>query len=103
MYVPSRTSFNKDFLKQVFADHKKLLPRADVRTCSVPFYDELSVKNMLPVIRADPRLNQYFPDDLPSGKLPDREYTFNVLNTVWPDYTQGIIKHAHNLRHSIED
>jgi len=103
MYVSSRTFLNEDFLNQVFANQKKLLQRADVRTCSVPYYDKLSVKNMLSVILAYQMLSQYFANDLSSGKLTDRVYTFIMLNTVWPDYTEEIIKHAHNQRYSTED
>ena len=29
----------------------------------------------------------YLPDSLPKGRLPDREYLFNILNTVYPEYT----------------
>ena len=35
---------NKDFLKQIFAEKKQLMPLADLRSVSVPKYDELSIK-----------------------------------------------------------
>jgi hypothetical protein len=28
----------------------------------------------------------YFPDKLPVGRLPDRKYMFDVMNTLNPDY-----------------
>ena len=37
---------NKDFLKQVVNDEKKLLPIAEVKNINVPKFDELSVKNL---------------------------------------------------------
>ena len=41
---------NKDFLKQVFRDEKKLLPLTDVKYVNVPQYDELSVKKFWPIL-----------------------------------------------------
>ena len=35
-----------------------------------------------------------FPDKYPAGKSPPREYFFNVLNTLYPDYLQQIMSHA---------
>jgi hypothetical protein len=28
---------------------------------------------------------QYFPDTFPKGRAPDREYMFNILNTLKPE------------------
>jgi hypothetical protein len=39
---------NKDFLKQVLAEEKELLPIKDVRFVNVPMYDELAVKRLWP-------------------------------------------------------
>ena len=41
---------NKDFLRAVLADKKKLLKLSDVKMINVPKYEELSVKNLLPHI-----------------------------------------------------
>ena len=43
---------------------------------------------------------RYFPDKLPKGRLPDREYFWNVLNTVNGPYVAKVIRHASDLRHS---
>ena len=43
---------------------------------------------------------KYFPDKLPKGRLPSRDYFFNVMHTLEPQYVQGIIKHAMEQRHS---
>ena len=37
---------NKDFLKQIFANEKKLMKLSELKTVNVPKYDELSVKNV---------------------------------------------------------
>lgn len=94
LYLPPPTMINKDFLKQVFADSKSLLKRSDLRTIETPKYAEISVKNIYPMVQRDPLLMKYFPDSLPKSREPDREYTFNVINTLKPGYMQDIIRHA---------
>ena len=44
---------------------------------------------------------RYFPDKLPKGRLPMREYFFNVLNTCNNEYVTQLVKHANAQRHSI--
>ena len=59
---------NKDFLKQVFAEEKKMLLVSQVKLVNVPKYDELSVKNIFPLVCKDYELMKYFPDTLPKGR-----------------------------------
>lgn len=91
---------NKDFLKQVLGDEKKLLPIAECRFINVPKYDELSVKGIYPLFQEDAEMMQYFPDAYPTGKGPTRDYFFTILNTVYPEYLAGLIKHANNVRNA---
>ena len=46
---------------------------------------------------------EYFPSKLPKNRLPDREYTFAILNTLRPDYVNEIVKHAQKLRNAPVD
>ena len=48
LYVPPEKMINKDFLKQVFSEEKKLLEISNVKFINVPHYDELSVKRFWP-------------------------------------------------------
>ncbi len=73
---------------------------SELKSVNVPKFDELSVKNIFPLIRQDAEVMKYFPDDYPKGREPDRSYTFNVLNTLRNQYVQDIIKHAHSIRNS---
>lgn len=93
---------NKDFLKQVLTEEKRLMPISDVRFINVPMYDELSVKRMWPDMKNSPDFMRFFPDKLPIGRLPDRDYFFNMLNTCNPAYVAELIKHANEQRHSVE-
>jgi hypothetical protein len=94
---------NKDFLKLVLSDKKKLLPLSDLRCVAVPKFDELSVKNVFTLIMKDREVMQYFPDSYPKGRVPDREYTFNVYHTIRPDFVRKLIVHAQTLRNAITD
>ena len=42
----------------------------------------------------------YFPTKFPKGRVPDREYFWNVLHTFQEEYVQQLIKHAHEQRNS---
>ena len=84
----------KDFLKDVLAGRKDLLHKSVVKEIKVPKYDELSVTNLWPQFSKDPTFTSYFPSTYPKGKGPPREYFFNVLNTLQPEYLQNIMLHA---------
>ena len=43
----------------------------------------------------------YFPSKMAKGRVPDREYFFNILNTFQPTYLQSLIKHANEQRNSV--
>ena len=85
---------NKDFIKQVLRDEKKLLDINKVKYVNVPYYDELSVKNFWPRVQEDTEFMKYMPDPTPDGRIPDRKFFWNVLNTVQPKYVKDVITYA---------
>ena len=40
----------------------------------------------------------FFPSKFPKGRLPDRTYFFNIMNTVMEDYVSQILQHANTVR-----
>ena len=88
----------KDHLKAILAGKKQLLKKADVNYVTVTKYDEISVKAMWPMLKKDPVFMSYFPDKYAKGKNPPRDYFFNVLNTLQPDYFKQVIDHANKER-----
>ena len=64
----------------------------------MPHYDELYVKALWPQFSKDPEFTQYFPDKYPAGKGPPRQYFFDILNTIHPDYLQQVLEHANKQR-----
>ena len=101
--MPPITKLNKDFLKEVFAGKKHLIPQAQIRPVVVPKYDELSVKALFKDVMTQPELAKYFPAAPSDKHLPDREYFFNVVNTSEPMYLQSLIRHAQNIRFAGQD
>ena len=85
---------HKDFLKQVIQGEKHLLKKAEVKHVDIPHYEELSVKNIFPLMKNNHRFNQFFPDKFAKGKGPNRDYFFNILATLEPDYLWQIMNHA---------
>ena len=91
----------KDFLKQILAEEKKLSEVKEISMIKVPFFDELSVKNIWPRMQKDPGFLNYFPSKLPRGRLPDRTYFFIILNSYQAVYVAHLIQHANRQRNTI--
>jgi hypothetical protein len=100
LYTPPKLMVNKDFIRQLLTEEKELIEMDRLLSVNAPFFDELSVKNLWPHIQKTPRLMRFFPDQMPKGRLPDREYMFNVLNTLEQAYCQQLIRHANDQRNS---
>ena len=60
---------------------KHLYKKHEIRYVHVPQYEELSVKNIYPLMAKDAVFMSYFPDKYAKGKGPPRDYFFNILNT----------------------
>ncbi len=79
---------------------KELLHLNQVKHVNMPPFDELSVKALWPDMRGHEEFMKYFPSKFPVGRLPDRSYFFNVMNTVMEGYVTQIIRHANKVRAS---
>ena len=44
----------------------------------------------------------YMPDPTPDGRLPERDYFWNVLNTLQTEYVQRLIEHANAQRMTVQ-
>ena len=69
----------------------------------MPRYDELSVKRFWPLMQRDPAFMLYMPDATLDGRLPEREYFWNVLHTVQSEYVQRLIQHANEQRMTAQE
>ena len=89
---------NKDFLRDILAGRKRLLKLSEVKWIAVPRYDEVNVLTMMAKFKDDAEVQMLIPDKLPKGRLPDREYFFNCLNTIHPAYMHKLVQHANAQR-----
>ena len=94
--------FTKDFAKEVFAGRKRLLKMREVKFINVTKFEELSVKGLYDKFIGLEGMKFYFPDKYPKGRQCDREYMFNVANTLYEEITTELIHHAHLQRNHIE-
>jgi hypothetical protein len=85
-------------LREVLSGSKELAPLNKVKRVNMPPFDELSVKALWPDMKNHEEFMKYFPSKFPVGRLPDRKYFFNIMNTVMEEYVAHIIKHANNVR-----
>ena len=88
----------KDFLKEVLTNEKALLRLEQVKRISVPLYDELSVVKVWPMMKDDEKIRRYLPAKLAKGRVPERDYFFNLVNTFHGDYLAELLQHANKQR-----
>ena len=100
--MPPFQMFTKDFAKEIFAGKKKLLKLQEVKFVNIVRYDELSVKGLYDKFLSLDGMHQYFPSKFAKGRQCDREYMFNVANTLHQDIVKELVEHALNQRHAVE-
>ena len=86
--------FTKDFSKKLFAGDKKLMKLKAVNLINVPKYDEISVKNLYSQLIVLEGMKLYFPDKYNKGWQCDRDYMFNIANTLNPTIIKEVVEHA---------
>lgn len=64
----------------------------------VPHFDEYSAMRIMEQVRAIPKFRQYLPDLDHMVKPLNREYLFNIINTVDPTYFGRNIRHSYEMR-----
>ena len=81
----------------------KVLKQTQVQHMVVPKYEELSVKNLYKDALQDPEISPYLPSSEQSAKkLPERDFFFNIIGTIKPDYLKQIINESNKNRNVIE-
>jgi hypothetical protein len=88
-------------MKQVLKGEKKFLKMMNVKIINVPDYDEIGVKHLYERVVQRPGMAEYFPDKFPIGRTCNREYMYNVWNTMHPEDVKEVIEYANSQRYSI--
>ena len=86
----------------MFTGGKFLYKKKDIDYIHVSHYEELSVKNLWVELKGDATFKKYFSDEYPADRKPNRDYFFNVLNTLYPIYLSNIMSHAAKQRFTTE-
>ena len=68
----------------------------------MPQYDELGVRRVWPVVKADANVARHLPDMTSEGALPEREFFWDVLATLCPDFVREIVRKANTDRNVAE-
>ena len=50
-----------------------------------------------------PKMKNYFPDKVPKSRKIEKQYFYNVFNTLYPDDVAILIKHANDQRYTVEN
>ena len=64
---------------------KDFLKMSEVRFTNIPSFSEIGVKYIYDSAMTLPRMKKYFPDKLPKSRTMDKEYFYNVFNTLHPE------------------
>ena len=73
---------------------KFLLLNTSVKKVKWPRYDEISCKNLWSEYSGREDAMKLFPDHIPKGRQINREYFFNILNTIYNEEMTAIREHA---------
>lgn len=63
----------------------------------VPDFRELSTKNLWPRFRTNNYISDYFPD-LKEHEFPEREFMYNIVNTLYPYELSKVVAKAYDYR-----
>ncbi len=74
------------------------MPLNMVKRINMPSFDEISVKELWPQMQDQHEFMRYFPSKFPRGRVPDKAYFFNIMNTIMEGYVASIIAHANKVR-----
>jgi len=84
----------KEWLKAILIGEKKLLKLDEVKAVHVGNFPEISVKKLYTEFAIRPEMRPYLPEKLAKGKQLEKEYFFNVVNTLFHEELQAIVAHA---------
>lgn len=94
--------FTRDYAKAMLRGDKGLLKLSEVKFIQVVRYDELAVKHLYKDFLAMPNMSYYFPDRYPKGRCCDRDYMFNVANTLHEEVVKEVVQHALKQRYAVD-
>ena len=77
VYLPPLNNTNHRFISQIIFEDKKYLKWANVKICTILYYDKLRISDLVNFRRTQIDIDSYLPDS-EYAKLPNRQWIFNV-------------------------
>ena len=91
IYLPPIMDANSSYLKEIARGTKLFLYSKDVKVLKVPQIKKLYIADILNWGKSNTHINSYLPT-YKYVKFPNREWIWNVLNTIAYDDFQNMLK-----------
>ena len=86
----------------ILGGEKKLMLKSDINPVDVGNFPELSIKAMYEDFSERPEVKPYMPPKINKGRQVEKEYFWNIVNTLFEDEVDAMVSHAHTQRKSID-
>ena len=93
----------KEWIRLILTGEKKLLPRSQVKQVDIGHYPEVSVKALYEDYASRAQIKPYMPPKIHKGRQCDKEYFWNVVNSLFEDEVSAILDHANRLRNGTDE
>ena len=70
----------------MLSDRKRLLLQTEIHRKEVPKFKEFTVDAAYTQCAGDAEVMSYLPDLTMAKRMPDREYVYDIMNTLKSDY-----------------
>ena len=97
IYLPPKQDSTQKFLRSIIMGNKLYVKCEDVIVIKVPQYNGLHVKDILKFASTKVNIKKYLPD-YNYFKEPNREWLWNIVNTLVPQDFQSFIKEKIEIR-----
>ena len=97
IYLPPKQDSTQKFLRSIIMGNKLYVKCEDVIVIKVPQYNGLHVKDILKFASTKVNIKKYLPD-YDYFKEPNREWLWNIVNTLVPQDLQSFIKEKIEIR-----
>ena len=89
-----------NFLQQLLSEEKHTLKQAEITAMPVhKHWPEFAISNVWPQVSHHERLRKYMPtDEMDQQRWPDREFFWNVLFTILPEWAEAYVTAVNHQR-----
>ena len=91
-YLDTYQNVDSKFISQLIRGDKSCFKNSEIHQVAVPFYSELNMQNLINQVKDDAAIKRYLHDDFATKKKPSRQFLFNIIGTVYPDFFKQLIE-----------